>query len=124
MAKISQLPIAGTITGTEQMLGVQAGITKRFPASALKGVKGDTGALGGKGDTGATGARGLTGVKGDTGATGAGTDGASAFQIAVTNGFTGTEKQWLRSLRGATTDYRPTKTAGSTLYLHKNHGGF
>lgn len=73
MAKISQLPAAGTIDGTEQMLGVQNGITKRFSASALKGQKGDTGPQGPQGLQGIQGERGLTGLqgpKGDTGATG------------------------------------------------------
>lgn len=71
MAKISQLPQATTVDGTEQMLGVQAGVTKRFNASLLKGVKGDTGPQGAKGDTGDTGPQGPQGLKGDTGATGA-----------------------------------------------------
>lgn len=46
------------------------------------------------------------GVKGDTGATGAtgpaGADGDSAYEVAVSNGFIGTEAQWLASLVGAT----------------------
>lgn len=73
MAKISQLPQATSIDGTEQVLGVQSGVTKRFSASLLKGVKGDTGAQGPQGIQGIQGERGLTGLtgaKGDTGATG------------------------------------------------------
>ena len=61
-----------------------------------KGDRGDTGAKGDKGDTGATGAKG---DKGDTGAAGA--NGKSAYEIAVANGFVGTEAQWLASLKGA-----------------------
>lgn len=49
---------------------------------------------------GATGARGPVGPKGDTGDNGLG--GASAYQIAVGNGFNGTEAQWLASLVGPT----------------------
>ena len=85
MAKISQLTQATTIDGTEQMLGVQAGVTKRFNASLLKGVKGDKGDTGATGQTGQTGQtgpqgpQGPQGVKGDTGDTGsqgaAGADG-------------------------------------------------
>ena len=37
-------------------------------------------------------------LKGDGG--GAGTDGASAFDVAVANGFEGTEEEWLASLKG------------------------
>ena len=49
-------------------------------ASYIKGEKGDTG------NTGATGADGA--------------DGDSAYQVAVSNGFVGTESQWLVSLKG------------------------
>ena len=59
---------------------------------SLKGEKGDTGAQGEKGETGAQG------EKGETGAQGA--DGLSAYQVAVANGFVGTEEQWLESLKG------------------------
>ena len=40
----------------------------------------------------------LIAEKGDSGATGA--DGKSAYQIAVDNGFVGTESEWLASLKG------------------------
>ncbi|MCR5728488.1 MAG: hypothetical protein K6G24_13615 [Lachnospiraceae bacterium] len=60
-----------------------------------KGDKGDTGAKGDKGDKGDTGAKG---DKGDTGTTGA--TGLSAYEIAVKNGFIGTETEWLASLKG------------------------
>lgn len=46
-----------------------------------------------------TGAQGETGPQGDPGADGA--DGDSAYQVAVTNGFIGTEAEWLDSLIGA-----------------------
>lgn len=43
----------------------------------------------------------LTGVQGPPGADGAdGADGESAYQIAVANGFVGTEAEWLASLVG------------------------
>lgn len=41
------------------------------------------------------GERGLQGEKGDTGA-----DGKSAYQVAVDNGYIGTETEWLASLKG------------------------
>ena len=61
--------------------------------ASLKGDKGD------KGDNGKDGADGYTPVKDvdyfD------GVNGKSAYQIAVDNGFIGTEAEWLASLRGA-----------------------
>ena len=53
---------------------------------------------------GPTGPQGPRGYQGDTGLTGpqgpAGDPGDSAYDIAVTNGFTGTEEEWLDSLVG------------------------
>lgn len=62
----------------------------------LKGEKGD------KGDTGASGKDGVDGMDGAVGA-----DGKSAYDIAVGNGFEGTEAEWLASLKGedGTTNY-------------------
>ena len=54
----------------------------------LKGDKGD------KGDPGAPGNDGMDGADG--------VDGKSAYDIAVDNGFTGTETEWLESLKGNT----------------------
>lgn len=54
----------------------------------LKGEKGD------KGDSGTPGSNGLDGDDG--------LDGKSAYNIAVDNGFTGTETEWLESLKGNT----------------------
>ena len=48
------------------------------------------------------GGAGVPGPQGPAGAAGAdGADGDSAYQIAVANGFVGTEPQWLASLVGA-----------------------
>lgn len=66
-----------------------------------KGERGTDGLPGAKGDTGATGApgaNGLPGVKGDTGERGH--DGKSAYEIAVANGYIGSEEAWLYSLKG------------------------
>jgi hypothetical protein len=48
-----------------------------------------------KGDQGDQGIQGIQGPQGDPGL-----DGASAYEIAVTNGFVGSEAEWLASLEG------------------------
>ena len=78
----------------------------------LKGDKGDTGEQGPKGDTGEAGPKGDTGEqgpKGDTGETGA--TGKSAYEVAVDEGYTGTESEWLASLVGP---QGPTGATGAT----------
>jgi hypothetical protein len=63
------------------------------------------GAVGAQGPAGANGANGLNGADGINGANGVdgadGANGLSAYEIAVTNGFVGTEAAWLLSLQGA-----------------------
>jgi hypothetical protein len=55
-----------------------------------------------QGDVGPQGDIGPIGPQGDVGPEGPqGVDGASAYDVAVTNGFTGTETEWLASLVGA-----------------------
>ena len=93
--------------------------------AALKGEKGDKGDKGDKGETGEQGVKGdkgeqgeqgqqgIQGVKGDTGATGAnGQDGKSAYQIALDNGFVGTQAEWLASLKG---DKGDTGASGANI---------
>lgn len=65
---------------------------------SLKGVPGDPGAPGDPGLPGDPGDPGAPGEPGDPGAPGV--DGASAYEVAVANGFSGTESQWLDSLKG------------------------
>lgn len=48
----------------------------------------------------------VTGPKGDNGD--AGLDGLSAYQIAVNNGFIGTEQEWLDSLTGVALQWGST----------------
>lgn len=55
------------------------------------GQQGPQGIQGEKGDKGDKGDQGIQGVQGPTG--------ISAYQVAVNNGFTGTEQEWLESLR-------------------------
>ena len=82
-------------------------------ARGLQGERGLPGADGAKGDKGEQGERGLTGAKGDKGSDGLdgkdglpgakgvdGKDGKSAYQIAVAQGFAGSEADWLLSLKG------------------------
>lgn len=59
------------------------------------GVDGKDGKDGRDGKDGARGPRGERGPQGPKG-----DNGESAYQVAVRNGFTGTEQQWLMSLRG------------------------
>ena len=87
--------------------------------ASLKGEKGDQGEQGIQGEKGDTGSQGIQGIqglqgpkgeKGDTGAKGEpgiqgvagekGESGASAYELAVENGFSGTETEWLSSLKG------------------------
>ncbi len=70
-----------------------------------KGDKGDTGAAGPAGPAGPAGEMGPRGFDGDDGEDGIdgidgknGKDGLSAYQLAVANGFVGTEAEWLASL--------------------------
>lgn len=60
--------------------------------TSLKGEKGDIGEQGPKGDNGD---QGLPGPQGDTGK-----NGLSAYEVAVSAGFIGTESEWLLSLKG------------------------
>lgn len=71
-----------------------------------QGIQGAKGDKGDKGDTGAQGVQGIKGDKGDQGDPGAdgidgvGSDGLSAYEVAVNDGFVGTESEWLLSLKG------------------------
>lgn len=73
----------------------EQGVAGEDGATGLQGEQGIQGEKGEKGD------RGLQGLQGPIGLTGA--DGLSAYEIAVANGFTGTEQEWLVSLNDAGT---------------------
>lgn len=94
----------------------------------LRGLKGDTGAKGDKGDIGPKGDQGIQGVKGDRGLQGVqgpkggkGQDGYSAYELAVKNGFEGSEQDWLsKTAKGTIGDliinfdeYNPDKTGNT-----------
>lgn len=63
----------------------------------LPGAPGDPGPPGDPGAPGAPGAPGTPGAPGADGADGA--DGLSAYEVAVANGFTGTEAEWQAALK-------------------------
>ena len=101
--------------GAQGERGLQGlpGVKGDAGAKGEQGERGLPGADGAKGDKGEQGERGLTGAKGDKGSDGLdgkdglpgakgvdGKDGKSAYQIAVEQGFAGSEAAWLLSLKG------------------------
>jgi len=99
--KINDLPLAtsASFSDNDYFLILDNGEARllsrpTFQAYMLANVQGE------KGDTGVQGIDGQNGTNGVNGVDGQ--DGLSAYQIAVGNGFVGTESQWLTSLRGAT----------------------
>lgn len=94
--------------------------TEQAWLASLKGDKGDTGEPGAagekgepgeKGDTGAAGKDGRDGTDGATGRDGV--NGASAYEIAVQHGYSGSETAWLESLNGADGAKGDTGAAGA-----------
>ena len=88
-------------------LGVRKEGESTYSYTNLKGDKGDqgdTGSQGPKGDKGDPGLQGPQGDKGDTGSQGPkgdkGDNGKSAYDVAVENGYVGTETSWVASLKG------------------------
>ena len=81
--------------GTQGVAGPAGAIGATGPAGPAgpQGIQGVAGATGPQGPIGATGSQG---VAGPTGA-----NGLSAYQVAVANGYNGTQTQWLASLVGA-----------------------
>ena len=85
----------------------------------IQGPKGDKGDTGDTGPQGIQGIQGIQGPQGDPGPAGAdgapgadGADGQSAYEVAVANGFVGTEAQWLASLVGPKGDKGDTGDTG------------
>lgn len=82
--------------------------TEQAWLASLKGDKGDTGEPGAAGEKGEPGEKGDTGAAGKDGRDGTdgaagrdGVNGASAYEIAVQHGYSGSETAWLESLNGA-----------------------
>ena len=82
-------------------LAVQEGFAGTL-AEWLISLKGSDGKDGTDGKDGANGSDGVDGKDGIDGKNGA--DGKSAYIIAVEHGFTGTETEWLESLKGTSAD--------------------
>ena len=96
-------------TGPQGPQGLQ-GIQGEIGPQGIQGIQGPVGPKGDKGDkgdtglTGTTGAQGPQGIQGEQGIQGIqgpqGDEGPSAYEVAVANGFVGTEAAWLASLVG------------------------
>ena len=93
--------------GAQGIQGV-AGPTGATGSAGAIGAIGATGPAGSQGIQGVSGVAGATGPQGPIGTTGAqgvagpiGANGLSAYQVAVANGYNGTQAQWLASLVGA-----------------------
>lgn len=74
-------------------------------AQWLASLEGPQGIQGPAGEPGIPGARGLDGTNGATG--------QSAYQVAVANGFVGTQSQWVASLQGAPGPAGPAGAPGA-----------
>ena len=84
-------------------LAVQNGFTGTLIEwlESLQGTDGKDGVNGKDGTNGTDGKDGIDGEDGTDGKDGAdGKDGLSAYEIALNNGFVGTESEWLASLKG------------------------
>ncbi len=111
-----EVAVDNGFSGTEaQWLASLKGETGATGPQGPQGETGATGAQGPQGETGETGPQGPQGNPGETGATGPqGPQGKSAYQVAVDNGFEGTEAQWLASLKGETGATGPQGPQGET----------
>ena len=99
--KINQLPTMASseFTDNDYFLVVDDGSARllsrpTFQAWIRANVQGEQGIQGVAGKDGKDGVNGVSGSNGK--------DGLSAYQVAVANGYTGTQTQWLQSLVGAT----------------------
>lgn len=88
----------------DKMDHIEQGIKDASESAGTPGPKGD------KGDTGEQGPAGPSGPSGADGQKGA--DGKSAYEIAVQHGFTGSETEWLASLKGDKGDPGESGTGG------------
>ncbi len=98
----------------ERGLQGERGLPGERGIQGLQGAQGVQGLPGVKGDAGERGAQGERGLQGVVGARGAkGVDGESAYQIAVEQGFAGSEAAWLSSLKGEKGDKGDAGAGGS-----------
>ena len=99
--KINQLPTMASseFTDNDYFLVVDDGSARLLSRPTLQtwmreNVKGEQGLQGVAGKDGKDGVNGVSGSNGK--------DGLSAYQVAVANGYQGTQTQWLQSLVGKT----------------------
>jgi Collagen triple helix repeat (20 copies) len=95
-------------TGTEGKSAYEVAVENGFVGTeeewldSLVGPAGPAGPTGPTGPAGADGADGADGAPGANGTNGAdGADGLSAYEVALANGFVGTEAEWLESLEAS-----------------------
>ena len=100
--------------GADGKSAYQIAVDNGYPGTEqawLESLKGDKGDTGEKGDTGAAGKDGRDGTDGAAGRDGV--NGASAYEIAVQHGYSGSETAWLESLNGADGAKGDTGAAGA-----------
>lgn len=86
----------GDVITAEKLNHLEQGVAnEQIGPPGPQGEPGQEGPPGPAGDAGEKGEKGNPGERGPAGA-----DGKSAYQLAVDNGFTGTEAEWLASLVG------------------------
>ena len=115
----------GTVVNADSQQAIMVAGQTFIPIAALMGPRGPKGETGGKGDPGEKGDDGAPGIspvcswngtvltitdgtgphsmdlKGETGQTGqTGADGKSAYQVAIDNGYRGSQADWLADLKG------------------------
>lgn len=98
ISRVSDLERGGGGTGHDGKSAYEIAVEHGFVGTEeqwLASLKGSDGAPGRDGEDGHDGAPGSPGTPGTAGA-----DGKSAYEIAVDNGFPGTEIEWLMSLHG------------------------
>lgn len=97
--KVAELPvmIESDFTNNDRFMVIDDGKARQLPLNVFKswlvanvqGIQGEQGATGGDGLNGKDGINGKDGK-----------DGLSAYQVAVSLGFVGTQAQWVASLKG------------------------
>lgn len=101
VVRIDGVSVTRVGPGMNGLSAYQVAVANGFAGTELQwldSLKGEPGADGAPGAPGADGAPGSDGSPGADGAPGA--NGLSSYQVAVANGFFGTEAQWLASLVG------------------------
>lgn len=100
---------AGTDDGCISLESVELVATEVSMTPGPRGPQGEQGPAGPQGETGPAGPQGAPGTAGPQGP-----EGKSAYEVAVDNGFEGTEEEWLESLKGETGATGPQGPKGDT----------